>query len=271
MHQYSDLSFVQIYRDLKAKQHYKEKTEADWDNMAPRFHQNHHDGSPYIDRFLSYLNYEGVSSILDFGCGSGTLSIPLAEKGYDVTAADFSSGMLTILQQEAEKAGCVDKIQSCQIAWEDNWDRLEQSDLVIASRCSNGVDFPSVVEKLVSKANLRVALTWLKSPGYINPRILEAIGRDWTPWPDWIHGMNILYEMGYDPEVKFIPYGKGYNTSEKEEFLHTIEWKIGQLNDEEKELAVAYYHDKVLKEPERYDHQGFSWAFISWEAKKRNF
>ena len=42
------------------------------------------------------------SSIIDFGAGTGRLSVPLAEMGYKVTAVEPSSGMLEILQQKCK-------------------------------------------------------------------------------------------------------------------------------------------------------------------------
>ncbi|HHY72942.1 MAG TPA: class I SAM-dependent methyltransferase [Bacillus bacterium] len=52
----------------------------------------------------SYGN--GGKRLLDLGCGTGTLSIPLAENGYDVTGIDLSEEMLAIAQAKSIDA-CV--------------------------------------------------------------------------------------------------------------------------------------------------------------------
>lgn len=43
--------------------------------------------------------------LLDLACGTGELTIRLAEIGYDVTGADLSVDMLTVAQQKAEEKG----------------------------------------------------------------------------------------------------------------------------------------------------------------------
>ncbi|WP_139490415.1 class I SAM-dependent DNA methyltransferase [Brevibacillus dissolubilis] len=44
-------------------------------------------------------------SIIDLGCGTGNIAIPLAQKGYQVTGVDLSSEMLTAAEAKARAAG----------------------------------------------------------------------------------------------------------------------------------------------------------------------
>jgi SAM-dependent methyltransferase len=48
---------------------------------------------------------EAGDRVIDFGCGFGRLSIPLAEAGYDVLAVDASQAMLDGLAERATRAG----------------------------------------------------------------------------------------------------------------------------------------------------------------------
>lgn len=43
-------------------------------------------------------------TVVDLGCGTGSLSIPLAQLGYDVTGIDLSEDMLAVAQHKAEEA-----------------------------------------------------------------------------------------------------------------------------------------------------------------------
>lgn len=46
-----------------------------------------------------------VKRVLDVGCGTGRLLIPLAQRGYDVVGADASTEMLAAAKEKAQKAG----------------------------------------------------------------------------------------------------------------------------------------------------------------------
>ena len=50
--------------------------------------------SPYVRAFLNLIDVEPESRVLDMGCGTGSLAVPLAHAGNRVIAADFSRGML---------------------------------------------------------------------------------------------------------------------------------------------------------------------------------
>jgi len=54
------------------------------------------------DEYIKILDkYSISSSLLDIGCGTGTLSIELAKRGYHVTATDLSEEMLQIVNYRA--------------------------------------------------------------------------------------------------------------------------------------------------------------------------
>lgn len=53
--------------------------------------------SPYATAFLERAAIRGGETVLDMGCGSGTLALPLARAGHEVYACDFSQGMLDAL------------------------------------------------------------------------------------------------------------------------------------------------------------------------------
>ncbi|MEZ4526462.1 MAG: methyltransferase domain-containing protein [Desulfobacterales bacterium] len=52
--------------------------------------------------FLSEGLIRHGSRVLDAGCGPGTLAIPLAEQGMEVTGLDYSPGMLKTLRENAQ-------------------------------------------------------------------------------------------------------------------------------------------------------------------------
>ncbi len=82
--------------------------------------------APFYDAMNSEVDYEAwadyysktikthevspTSLVLDLGCGTGGVTVPLAMRGYDMTGVDLSPEMLTVARERAEQAGLSDKI-----------------------------------------------------------------------------------------------------------------------------------------------------------------
>ena len=79
-------------------------------NRAARFfdadYAGYLDDLPLIE---AYAQRAG-SPLLELGCGTGRLLIPLAEAGYRVTGVDLSPAMLRIAQAKAEAAGVAESV-----------------------------------------------------------------------------------------------------------------------------------------------------------------
>ena len=79
-------------------------------NRAARFFDADYAG--YLDDLplLEAYAQRAGSPLLELGCGTGRLLIPLAEAGYRVTGVDLSPEMLRIAQMKAEAAGVADRV-----------------------------------------------------------------------------------------------------------------------------------------------------------------
>jgi SAM-dependent methyltransferase len=67
-------------------------------------------------------------SVIDLGCGTGNLAIPLAKRGYDVTGVDLSAEMLSIAYEKMKR-------EQARVTWVEQDMRelaLPQSDAVIS-------------------------------------------------------------------------------------------------------------------------------------------
>ncbi|MEG2009798.1 MAG: class I SAM-dependent methyltransferase [Oscillospiraceae bacterium] len=88
------------------------------------------DLAPLYDRLTSDVNYESfadfyqsqfdlrrkkVKTILDAGCGTGTLTALLAKRGFEMLATDSSADMLSVAQEKAfELEGVIPPLFLCQ-------------------------------------------------------------------------------------------------------------------------------------------------------------
>ncbi len=200
-----------------------------WNGRAKSF--SHYSGiSSYAEAFIDYVDPEPDSSFLDMGSGSGTLAIPLARSGHRVLAADFSTAMLSALNEsaQAENLGTIKTLQlDFNAAWSD-WQAAgigEKSvDIAVASRSTMVDDLWAAIEKLERVARKKVAMTLATSLG---PRSTRRLGEpidgangEINFIPDYIFAMNILFQMERFPTLRFISADK----VDKEGAIQKVLW-----------------------------------------------
>jgi SAM-dependent methyltransferase len=96
------------------------------------------------------LEFDGAE-VLDIGCGPGTLAIPLAKMGAEVTALDISKEMLKRLEGRAEEEGLT-SIRTMLSSWSDTdidaHGFRDRFDLVISSM-TPGINGPESFDRMI--------------------------------------------------------------------------------------------------------------------------
>lgn len=59
----------------------------------------------FLEKIFKNYSNSTPRSILDVGCGTGGHAIPLAKRGYELTAVDLSDDMLNVARQKAKRHG----------------------------------------------------------------------------------------------------------------------------------------------------------------------
>ena len=143
-------------------------SQAYWNKRAATFTRDA--TSDYEHWLLDLLALEAGDEVLDMGCATGTLAVPLARAGHRVHGCDFAEAMLAILDERAAAENL--PIISRLLAWEDDWEEagLGQNsvDVAFASRSLMSGNVFSAVRKLDSAARSRAAVV---VPGSLLPRL----------------------------------------------------------------------------------------------------
>ena len=153
-------------------------SQAYWNKRAATFTRDA--TSDYERWLLDLLALEAGEEVLDMGCATGTLAVPLARAGHRVHGCDFAEAMLAILEDRAAAEKL--PITSHLLAWEDDWEEAglgENSvDVAFASRSLMSGDVSACVRKLDTAARSRAAVVVPDSllPSR-DPRLFTYLGR----------------------------------------------------------------------------------------------
>lgn len=277
------------WNDLwKAKQalHKQDHDANFWNERAKSFTNKDTPGS-YTDRFLELAGIHPEESVMDMGCGTGNLSVPLAIAGHRVLAADFSSGMLDKLKERIAADG-ISNIETMQLSWEDNWSasgiKPKSYDVCLASRSIATDDIQSALLKLCSTAKRHVAITLsCDSSPRIDDRALREIGIETRPGFDDVYALAILQGEGYFPKVDYI---KTKRIDEFADFDEALAKYTDMIDASIKQYGSSITRDEAIERMRRWLHENLTdtdainatgtlilknprmttWAFLSWEV-----
>lgn len=238
-----------------------------WNERAPEFAKAAGE-TKFAEEFLTIMEPRMHWRVLDMGCGSGTLAIPLAKQVNNVTAVDFSPQMLAILKGRCKELG-IGNIKAVQGRWEDDWEAMGigMHDVAIASRSLVSDDLRGALLKLDAIVRERVYIVATVGDGPYDRRMFETIGRTFRYRPDYIYLYNLLYQMGIFAEVNFIctVHDKAYASPSAA--FDSVLWMFDRLSAEEEKLLRVYLTKNLVcldgKWSLSYRHVT-RWAVIWW-------
>ena len=233
-------------RKLEAK---KDRAK-DWNKAAPNFGKSAKRDDCHI-KLIEKIDVSKDDSLLDLGCGEGTITIPLVKRAKNVTGVDSSYKMLEILNEKAQKEN-VDNIKTIekdlsQITLED----VGKHDIIVASRSLNGVlNIKETIANINEITNKYVYITLFGPNNWkIEREFYESIDKEYFEFPSHRYFFNILVDMGIHPNVENLNIGQERQYESVEEALESGKWRLDSLNDKEKEQLYKYLED-ILEENE---------------------
>lgn len=252
-----------------------------WNRRSPSFASKVNE-SPYAGDFLKLIAPEPHWSVLDVGCGPGTLALPLARLVRQVTAIDFSQGMIDILTERC-RAESLTNVVPRVLDLRDDWDAagIAQHDVVIASRSLVVEDLRGALLKIADKARHRVIISSLVGDGPFDRKIFTAIGRDFDRGPDYIYVYNLLHQMNIFADIGFITNlqenrmnagacpDKQRVYNDIEDAVQSFHWMVRDMTSQEEERLRNYLKKNLVRRENGYAlayAHPVRWAIISWRT-----
>ncbi len=268
---YDDIDWQLLWKNSRETKSWKSKNAGEWSQKSATFAQRTRH-SPYVRQFLDIVAVDRETTLLDVGCGPGTLAVPFARNVSRVTAIDYSKGMLDQLEAYARDEG-VHNITTDQCAWEDNWEekQIGRHDLVIASRSMTLEALEAGIEKLQNHAVSQLVSAERIAPTPYDPDAFAAIGRSFSSGPDYIYTMNMLHHLDIHPRIDHIELTAEPFFKDLDEAIQSYRWMFRDLSEEEERKLALFVSSRIIRTGDdgivirrNYPQR---WALLSWLKK----
>ena len=116
----------------------------DWTKAAVKYSERASKDN-YTEQLISKMILSKEDTVLDVGCGEGSVTIPLSKEVSSVTAIDATEKMLEILDEKIKEES-IDNIKTIKDDVNDvTLEKYGNHDIVLASRVINGIKSPRKV------------------------------------------------------------------------------------------------------------------------------
>jgi precorrin-6B methylase 2 len=250
-----------------------------WDRRAESFDKRINrvkNGEPldkddYISQMLDRIEVRPDWSVLDIGCGPGTLTIPLAKKSRSVTALDISSEMLKRLKINADK-NSLSNIKYLNSAWQDAFsnEQVGRHDVVVASRSMISGNIKEAISTIAHISRKAAYITFPIVHLPFDWEVYQAIGRDKKKHPPYIYVLNMLFQMGIPANVEVLYSRVKVQFASVAEAMKDLQWRTDPFSPEEEAKIQQFLEIKFTEQKNSpvFTHEGNSkWALIWWRRE----
>jgi len=266
-----DVNWEKLWQKKNEASEWQEIDDITWDKRAEDFAKQYINQT-YIDQIMKKIDFTVNDKVLDIGCGPGTLTIPLAKKVKKVTALDISKKMLEIVSEKAQKF----KLKNIDYIHEEFenvrfGEDVQPHDIIICSRAFPD-KFPQKNLSLLNDLALKsVYLTvWINGADeyeYFIRRAYANAGYNYSPRPDYIYVLNMLYNLGIQAKIDFVEYQDELFYQDLDDLIEKMFWKSNK-KDIQKRKKLKEYLRKTIDYKENIPiNLNFycRWALIHWE------
>lgn len=217
------------------------KVNKDWDKAAPGFYKRTKKEDYQIALFEKLI-LDKDDTVLDVGCGEGSVTIPIAKRVKKVIGLDSSPKMLEYLEKRAD-ANDITNIETILKPIEEiKYDEIGDVDVVVCSRSLNGIiPIEEVLSELDKIASKYVFITIF---GPENKKIEKdfdkELGIKTEDFPDYNYFFNMLFNMGIYANIERFDLNNYREYDSIEDAMDNGKFRLDLYSDEEKELLKNY-------------------------------
>jgi len=239
-----------------------------WEKRSSEF-ANHAGKNYYPNEFLKLMRLEPDYTVLDMGCGGGALAIPLAAKVKKVTAVDFSSNMIAIVENICREQK-ITNIETILGEWDSDWPALGigKYDIAIASRSMHATDSVPYIRKLINAAQRQVFISSPEGNGPLDMRLLEFVGRENKIKTDCHQIMDAIRGMGIHADISFIEENHTNRWRTFDEALQNQKWMFFGATPLEEEKIRLYLEQNLIQKDGMLQlpyERTCRWAVMYWD------
>jgi SAM-dependent methyltransferase len=280
---FNTIDWNAMWQEASKRSHWKDGMSQKelWDKRADKFDKRVNrvkdgearDKDDYISKMLERIEVRPGGTVLDIGCGPGTIAIPLAKKAGSVTALDISSEMLKHLKMNADKCG-LKNIQYLNSSWQDAFanGQVGNHDVVVASRSLMSGDMKEAISSIITVTRQAAYLTFPIVHLPFDWEVYKAIGREKKKHPPYIFILNMLFQMGIPANVEILHSKVKVQFPSVEEAIDDLQWRTDPFTPEEKVKLREFLERKFAEQKDSpvLTHEGKSqWALIWWRKENQ--
>ena len=246
------------------------KVNKNWDDAAPGFYKRTKK-EDYQQALFDMLKLDENNTVLDVGCGEGSVTVPLAKRVKKVIGVDSSPKMLEYLEKRAadNNIGNIETI--LKPIEEITYDEIGDVDVVVCSRSLNGIiPITDVLRELDKIANKYVFITIF---GPENKKIEKdfdkELGIKTEDFPDYNYFFNILYNMGIYANIERFDLNNYRQYDSIDEAIDNGKFRLDLYTDEQKKLLRDYLERILTYDEETGKYYNVKdkadWIMIWWK------
>lgn len=249
-----------------------------WNKIASKFDQ-WMKTDDYPQKLVAKIHKESHYTVLDLGCGNGSITLEVAKQVKEVTAVDMSKEMLNLAKNGARDKG-LKNIKYVQSTVENlKISHMGKYDVVIASRSLGGIyDLQKELKKVDELAKKYVYITiWGANSQQFEEELSQVMGTECHKHPDYIYVYNMLYQLGIYANVEMLDLESRRVYSNLEDAMERCMWKLGwnteKIKEAEKEKLKNFLQKTAVKKEDgtlNYPSNRPDWVLLWWKKKNNN-